>query len=53
MKVIAELETHEHIRLAYPTRQLVTGEPAGMPSAVLGTDATRAPFAPRFEARSV
>jgi len=52
-RLIAELETHEHIRLAYPTRQLVTGESAGMPSAVLGTDATRAPFGPRFETRPV
>ncbi len=44
-RLIAELETHEHIRLAYPTRQLITSEAAGTPSAVLGSDETRAPFA--------
>jgi small-conductance mechanosensitive channel len=43
-RLIAELETHQHIRLAYPTRQLITSDDATLPSAVLGADATRVPF---------
>ena len=44
-RLIAELETHSHIRLAYPTRQVVTSVDAvGQPSAVLGVDETKAPF---------
>ena len=44
-RLIAELETHSHIRLAYPTRQLVTAaDSAGLPSAVLGLDQTQVPF---------
>ena len=44
-RLIAELETHGHIRLAYPTRQLVTSaDGIGSPSAVLGRDETQVPF---------
>lgn len=43
-RLIAELETHEHIRLAYPTRQLITSDSAATPSAILGADETRVPF---------
>jgi small-conductance mechanosensitive channel len=52
-RLIAELETHEHIRLAFPTRQIITGpDIPGVPSAVLGPDATRVPFIkPQFEVR--
>jgi len=52
-RLISELETHEHIRLAYPTRQILTSDNTALPSAVLGSDTTRAPFArpPHFEAR--
>ena len=46
-RIIAELEKHPHIRLAYPTRQLVTAaDVTGLPSAVLGRDETKAPFGP-------
>jgi small-conductance mechanosensitive channel len=45
-RLIAELETHKHIQLAYNTLQVLAGNPsADTPSAVLGTDATTAPFA--------
>jgi small-conductance mechanosensitive channel len=51
-RLIAELETHEHIRLAFPTRHMVTStESIGAPSAVLGPPVTTPPFSPRFEAR--
>ena len=43
-RLIAELETHEHIRLAYPTRQLINTVESAAPSAVLGQDSTQAPF---------
>jgi small-conductance mechanosensitive channel len=44
-RLIAELETHGHIRLAYPTRQLVAAtENQGLPSAVLGRAETQVPF---------
>ena len=43
-RLIAELETHEHIRLAYPTRQLINTVESALPSAVLGVDSTSAPF---------
>lgn len=44
-RLIAELETHRHIQLAFNTLQVITnqGEPSS-PSAVLGMDATQAPF---------
>ncbi|HVU17331.1 MAG TPA: mechanosensitive ion channel domain-containing protein [Candidatus Didemnitutus sp.] len=45
-RLIAELETHKHIQLAYNTLQvLASSTQADTPSAVLGTDATTAPFA--------
>ena len=45
-RLVAELETHQHIQLAYQTLSLLqsTAE-AGAPSAVLGPDETQAPFA--------
>jgi small-conductance mechanosensitive channel len=43
-RLISELETHEHIRLAYPTRQVVNTIESLAPSAVLGQDSTRTPF---------
>jgi hypothetical protein len=43
-RLISELETHPHIRLAYPTRHLVNSEETSAPSAVLGFDSTNAPF---------
>jgi small-conductance mechanosensitive channel len=44
-RLIAELETHRHIQLAYNTLQVLANTGAsGAPSAVLGTDATQAPF---------
>lgn len=44
-RLIAELETHRHIQLAYNTLQVLTGSTApDTPSAVLGHDATQAPF---------
>lgn len=49
-RLIAELETHEHIRLAYPTTQVIAStESVGAPSAVLGPAATTPPFSARFE----
>jgi hypothetical protein len=52
-RLIAELETHGHIRLAYPTRQLVTSaDGIGSPSAVLGRDETQAPFGRAIDRRS-
>ena len=51
-RLIAELETHGHIRLAYPTRQLVTSaDGIGSPSAVLGRDETQAPFGRAIDKR--
>jgi small-conductance mechanosensitive channel len=51
-RLIAELETHGHIRLAYPTRQVINTVESDAPTAVLGPDTTRVPFPPpRFEAR--
>jgi len=45
-RLIAELETHKHIQLAYNTLQVLAGTTqADSPSAVLGSDATAAPFA--------
>jgi len=44
-RLIAELESHPHIRLAFPTRQVINTTESGAPSAVLGPDSTRAPFA--------
>lgn len=44
-RLIAELETHQHIQLAYNTLQvLASTSQAEGPSAVLGQDVTRAPF---------
>lgn len=44
-RLIAELETHRHIQLAYNTLQvLASTAPTEGPSAVLGQDVTRAPF---------
>lgn len=43
-RLIAELETHEHIRLAYPTRQVINTVESVAPTAVLGQDSTSAPF---------
>jgi small-conductance mechanosensitive channel len=44
-RLIAELETHKHIQLAYNTLQvLASNVQADTPSAVLGSDATKAPF---------
>ncbi len=44
-RLIAELETHPHIQLAYPTTHVLTSvEQAGSPAAVLGQDVTQAPF---------
>jgi small-conductance mechanosensitive channel len=45
-RLVAELETHQHIQLAFHTLQILqsTAE-AGAPSAVLGPDETQAPFA--------
>ncbi len=44
-RLISELETHRHIQLAFTTLQVVTTQgDAGSPSAVLGVDATQAPF---------
>lgn len=51
-RLISELETREHIRLAYPTPQLITStDSVGAPSAVLGPAVTTPPFASRFESR--
>jgi len=45
-RLIAELETHKHIQLAYNTLQvLATPTQADAPSAVLGQDMTQSPFA--------
>jgi len=47
-RLIAELETHPHIQLAYHTTHVLTSvEQAGSPSAVLGQEVTQAPFPPR------
>ena len=48
-RLVAELESHRHIQLAYHTLQLLHQNPAiGTPSAVLGPDVTTPPFmAPR------
>lgn len=47
-RLIAELESHPHIQLAYNTLQvLATVGPTDGPSAVLGQDVTRAPFPSR------
>ena len=44
-RLIAELETHPHIQLAYNTLQVLANvAPSGGPSAVLGQDVTQAPF---------
>jgi len=44
-RLIAELETHKHIQLAYNTLQVIASATAAdSPSAVLGTDTTQAPF---------
>ncbi len=44
-RLIAELETHKHIQLAYNTLHvLASTTPTDGPSAVLGQDVTRAPF---------
>jgi small-conductance mechanosensitive channel len=44
-RLIAELETHKHIQLAYNTLQVLSSATqADSPSAVLGSDATAAPF---------
>ena len=45
-RLVAELETHQHIQLAYHTLQLLQDRTeAGAPSAVLGPDETSPPFA--------
>jgi small-conductance mechanosensitive channel len=44
-RLVAELESHRHIQLAYHTLQLLQDRTeAGAPSAVLGPDETQAPF---------
>lgn len=44
-RLIAELETHQHIQLAYNTLVVQASvAPTGGPSAVLGPDVTQAPF---------
>ena len=43
-RLIAELETHPHIRLAFPTRQVINTTESESPSAILGHASTRAPF---------
>lgn len=45
-RLIAELETHPHVKLAYNTLQVIASAaaPEGGPSAVLGRDTTQAPF---------
>lgn len=44
-RLIAELETHKHIQLAYNTLSVLANTTAGDgPSAVLGQDVTQAPF---------
>ena len=45
-RLVAELETHQHIQLAFHTLQILqsTAE-VGAPAAVLGPDETQAPFA--------
>ena len=45
-RLVGELETHQHIQLAYHTLHVLqsTAEP-GAPSAILGPDETTAPFA--------
>ena len=51
-RLIAELETHPHIQLAYNTLQVLASvAPTEGPSAVLGQDITRAPFPARRETR--
>lgn len=48
-RLIAELETHRHIQLAYNTLQVLANTTAAdTPSAVLGMDATQAPFMVRM-----
>jgi len=43
---VAELETHQHIQLAFHTLQILQGATeAGAPAAVLGPDETQVPFA--------
>ena len=45
-RLVAELESHQHIQLAYQTLQIFQGTShAGAPSATLGPDETQAPFA--------
>ena len=44
-RLVAELETHQHIQLAFQTLHILQGTAeAGAPSAVLGPDETQAPF---------
>lgn len=44
-RLIAELETHPHIQLAYHTMSLLHAQtPTGTPTAVLGSDTTMPPF---------
>jgi small-conductance mechanosensitive channel len=45
-RLVAELETHQHIQLAYHTLSLLQSQTeAGAPAAVLGPDETQVPFA--------
>ena len=44
-RLVAELETHQHIQLAFHTLQILqSATEAGAPSAVLGPDETQVPF---------
>ncbi len=44
-RLIAELETHPHIQLAYNTLTVqANASPTGQPSVVLGSDSTQTPF---------
>ncbi|MFA5057699.1 MAG: mechanosensitive ion channel domain-containing protein [Opitutaceae bacterium] len=43
-RLIAELETHRHVQLAYNTLSVLTSQASDGPSAVLGSEATQPPF---------